>query len=380
MEELDKFKDIRPYTDQEAMEVCKEISKHPAIYSIMKVLNPYLKKEEVAEYIESFQSVDDFQRKFSYPGLRHIIEKTSDGVSESGLDQLDKESSYLFISTHRDIMLDTSLLNFLMFHHGMKLSEAAIGDNLIKRDLLNKLARLNRNFIVKRDAPVREMILNSKLLSEYINFVVNKKNRSVWIAQREGRTKNGIDITNPGLLKMITMANKKGESVVDYLKTLRIVPLAISYEYDPTDRMKIDELIAKENNEIYLKERNEDFQQIMTGLIGNKKRIHLTASKVLNEELDVLEDLSGNKLLKRLAEIIDSKIVDAYKLWPSNFIAYDLLNHTSKYSSEYNDKQKRSFVRRLEKRANQHSHDDASRTFLEMYANPVLSKEKIGVL
>jgi len=380
MEELEKFKDIRPYTDEEAIKVFKEISSHPAIYSVMKVLNPYLNKEEVKEYIESFKSVDDFQRKFSYPGLRYIIDKTSDGLSECGLDLLDKNSAYLFVSTHRDIMLDTSLLNFLMFNHGFKLSEAAIGDNLIKRDLLNKLARLNRNFVVKRDAPVREMIVNSKKLSEYINFVINKKNRSVWIAQREGRTKNGKDATHPGLLKMLTLASEKEQSVVDYLKNLRIVPLAISYEYDPTDRLKINELIAKENNEEYLKYRNEDFQQIITGLTGSKKRIHLTASNVLGDELNVLKDYQGNKLLQKLAEIIDYKIIESYKLWPSNYIAYDILNNTNKFESEYSPAEKKSFLRRLEKRATQHSHKDASRTFLEMYANPVISKENIGLI
>ncbi|MEN8137732.1 MAG: 1-acyl-sn-glycerol-3-phosphate acyltransferase [Bacteroidota bacterium] len=380
MEGLSKYDDIRPYTDEEAREVFKEISRHPAVFSMIKVFNPYLTKEEVIEYFESMTGIDDFQRKFSYPGLRLIIGKTSEGLTHEGLDNLDKDGSYLFVSTHRDIMLDTSLLNFLMLEQGMKLAEAAIGDNLIKRDLLSRLAKLNRNFVVKRNAPVREMVLNSKHLSEYIQFVLHDKKRSVWIAQREGRTKDGIDATNPGLLKMITMAASRKENIIDFLKSLKIVPLSISYEYDPTDRMKIDELIAKEHNMTYLKDRNEDFQQIVTGIIGQKKRMHLAAGKPLDKELDQLEGLNGNKLLQKLAEVIDAEIIRNYKLWPSNYIAYNKLMASSKFENLYNDFEERSFLRRIEKRAIQHDHDDAERKFLEMYANPVINNLKLGFI
>ena len=377
LEGLSKFDDIRPYTDKEAQQVLKEISKHPAIFSIMKVINPYLTKEEVTAYVRSLKSVDDFQRKFSYPGLRMIIDKTSEGLTHEGIDDLDVDGSYLFISSHRDILLDTSLLNFVMLGRGMKVSEAAIGDNLVTKDLLNKLSKLNRNFIVKRDAPVREMVVNSRHLAEYIQFVLHNKKRSVWIAQREGRAKDGIDVTNPGLLKMITMAAERGEDIIDFLKKSRIIPLSISYEYDPNDRFKLNELIAKEQDVPYLKERNEDFQHIVTGMMGLKKRIHLVANDPLDKELDVLEGLKGNKLLKKLAEIIDFKIISNYRLWPSNYIAYDKLKGTSEYKDCYNDFDEKSFLRRIEKRAVEHDHDDAERKFLEMYANPVISKRAL---
>lgn len=380
MEGLSKFDDIRPYSDEEARSIFKQISKHPTIFSIMKVLNPYLTKEEVVKYFESLNSIDDFQRKFSYPGLKLIIDKTSEGLTYEGLDNLDTNESYLFVSTHRDIMLDTSLLNFLMLDKGMKAAEAAIGDNLVTRDLLNKLAKLNRNFIVKRNAPVREMVVNSRHLSEYIQFTLHNKKRSVWIAQREGRTKDGIDATNPALLKMITLAASKKENIIDYLKKIKIVPLAISYEYDPNDRFKIDELIAKENNLPYLKDRNEDFQQIITGIMGQKKRIHLSVAPPLNSELNELKDLSGNKLLQKLAEIIDLKISEIYKLWPSNYIAYNKLYNTDKYKDNYNDFDEKSFLRRIEKRAIQHEHYDAERTFLEIYANPVTNQKKLDLI
>lgn len=377
IEGLSKFDDIRPFTDEEAQGIFKEISRHPAIFSIMKVVNPYLTKEEVTEYVESLRSVDDFQRKFSYPGLRMLIDKTSEGLTHEGIDDLDMDESYLFVSSHRDIMLDTSLLNFVMLERGMKVSEAAIGDNLVTKSFINKLAKLNRNFIVKRDAPVREMVVNSRHLSEYIQFVIHNKKRSVWIAQREGRAKDGIDATNPGLLKMITMAAGRGEDIISFLKKTRIVPLSISYEYDPNDRYKIDELIAKEQDIPYLKERNEDFQHIVTGMMGFKKRIHIAAGEPLDKDLGQLEGLSGNKLLKKLADIIDHKIISNYKLWPSNYIAFDKLKDSSEYKEFYNDFDEKSFLRRIEKRAVEHDHDDAERKFLEMYANPVISKINI---
>lgn len=379
MKGLSKFDDIRSFTDEEANGILKEISRHPMVFSIMKMVNPEIKKEDAVKFVESIDSITDFQRRFSYPGLKLIIDKTSDGLFVDGLSDLDTNGSYLFISTHRDIILDASFLNVLMIEEGMKVCEAAIGDNLVKKDIVYKLARLNRNFIVKRDAPVREMIENSRHLSEYIQFVIHKMVRSVWIAQREGRTKDGKDATNPGLLKMIVMSATKGEDVVEFLKKTKIVPLAVSYEYDPNDRFKIDELIARENDLPYMKDKNEDFQQILMGVMGNKKRIHIGVGKPLDKELDELKELRGNKLLKRLAEIIDYKISEKYKLWPSNFIAYDLLNNTKEYEHLYNKLEKKAFLRRVEKRAIQHENDEAQRTFLEIYANPVVNKRNLGI-
>ncbi|MCK5782680.1 MAG: 1-acyl-sn-glycerol-3-phosphate acyltransferase [Flavobacteriales bacterium] len=379
MEALSKFDDIRPYTNEEAKFVFKKLSKHPAIYSIMNIVNPDLSKNEVTSFFETLESVDDFQSKISYPALKSVIKKTSDGLTYDGIDNLNKDESYLFISTHRDIMLDTSLLNFIMLDYGMELAESAIGDNLIQRESLESLAKLNRSFVVKRDSSVREMVANSRHLSEYIQFVLNNKKRSVWIAQREGRTKDGLDATNPGLLKMLTMASDRKDNIVDFLRKMKIVPLSISYEFDPTDRLKLDELIAKENNLKYLKDRNEDFRQIVVGVIGNKKRIHVSVGKPLDKELDELEALSGNKLLKRLSEILDFEIVKNYKLWPTNYIAYDRLTETDRFGDMYNDSDEKSFLRRIEKRAVQHDHDSAERKFLEMYANPVLNKIKKGV-
>jgi hypothetical protein len=377
--DLNNFNDIRPFTDREAEVVLKKISKHPVIHSVMKIINPLLKKEEIEDYFQSFNTIDDFQRKFSYPALRHVIDKTSDGLQYEGVNSLEKDKAYTFISTHRDIMLDTSLLNFLLLGKGLKATESAIGDNLVKRETINSLSRLNRNFIVKRSASGREMLTNSKHLSEYIQYVLHSKKRSVWIAQREGRTKDGIDQTNSGLLKMLMMAASKQDDLVDYLKAMNIVPLSISYEYDPTDRLKISELIAKENNETYLKDRNEDFQQIVTGIIGKKKRMKLVAGKVLNEELDELRQFSGKKFITEFVKLIDLRIVDNYQLWPTNFLAYDILNETKRFSDKYNELEEKSFLRRLEIRAGRRIEKLAEEKFLEMYANPIVNKENLGL-
>ncbi|MCK5824114.1 MAG: 1-acyl-sn-glycerol-3-phosphate acyltransferase [Ichthyobacteriaceae bacterium] len=380
MNNLSKYDDIRPSTDEEAREIFKYLSKHPIVQSIMKLFNPTLSKEELVEYIASIKDVEDFQAKFSYLGMKYIKDITSDGLTYEGLDGLKPENGYLFISTHRDILLDAGFLNYLFYEHGLNLAEQAIGDNLISKNFISQLSKVNRNFIVKRDAPVREMVANSRHLSEYIQLTLHEKNWNVWIAQREGRTKDGLDKTNPGLLKMLTLAADRKGNMVEYLKKQKIVPMAVSYENDPNDRFKIDELIAKENAIPYAKAKDEDFQHILMGIIGKKKRMHLALGAPLDKELDELEGLAGNKLLQRLADILDKEIVRNYKLWPSNFIAYDILNKTDKYKSKYNKLEEKSFLRRLERRAVQHVHFDAERKFLEMYANPIVNKMNFNLL
>lgn len=373
MEEvISKFDDIRPYTDEESQKVYQMLAKHPSMIQLMRTVYPDYSEQEVTEELRSYKRVDDFQRKFAYPGIRQIIARTSDGVSFSGFDKLEKGKAYLFISNHRDIILDTTLLNMLLIEHGHLLTESAIGNNLVQRDFLHTVAKLNRNFIVKRDLPVRQMLEHSLTLSEYIHHVVCDKNRSVWIAQREGRTKDGNDQTHSGVLKMIGMAS--GDKLIEGLKELRIVPMSVSYEWDPTDGMKMTELMAKANNEEYVKGRNEDYRSIMTGLQGQKGRIHIALSAPLDEELDELKKLSNvNKQIRGVGEIIDRNIHANYKLWPSNYMAYDQLHKTDKYSDKYTEEDLVKFKRRLKKRLGKFDDQLAVSKFLKMYATPVMN-------
>jgi hypothetical protein len=273
--------------------------------------------------------------------------------------------------------LDTSLLNVALFEHGLTMTASAIGDNLVQKDFLLKLSKLNRNFLVQRGLTPRELLQSSKLLSEYIHQMLLRENRSVWIAQREGRTKDGNDQTQQGVLKMIAMAADE-LSPATYFKQLKVVPVSISYEYDPTDMLKMPQLLAQYKNELYIKEKNEDFITLMSGIIGQKKRIHIHIGNPLDEELTAIaqEFEAGNKQLQAIAQILDEAIIRGYQLWPTNYIAYDLLKGTSQFKNEYTEQEKLLFERRLEMRIDK-SDVFQRESFLAMYANPVIKKKNL---
>jgi hypothetical protein len=204
--------------------------------------------------------------------------------------------------------------------------------------------------------------------------LLSKENRSVWIAQREGRTKDGNDATHPGVLKMVAMASDE-KNCIDYFKKIKIVPVSIAYEYDPTDALKMPQLLAQAKDEVYIKDKNEDFITLLSGIIGQKKRIHIHVGDVLEKELDnvVLENDNSNKQIQAVAQLIDDSILQSYKLWPTNYIAYDILHNTQQFSSLYSEKEKQLFERRLELKINADNETERD-GFLAMYANPVVNK------
>lgn len=373
---MQKFDAIRPFYDSEINEALKNVINHPMMKALMNFTFPDVADEVWKEQLRKTHSIRDFQCNFIYQSVQRVLEKSSEGLTTSGFENLKPNTSYLFISNHRDILLDTTLLNTALFEHGLVMTASAIGDNLVKKAFLNTLAKLNRNFLVQRGLTPREMLQSSKLLSEYIGNLLLHENRSVWIAQREGRTKDGNDETNPGVLKMLGMASDE-KNLMDYFKKIKIVPVSISYEYDPTDALKMPQLMAEANNEIYIKEKNEDFMTILSGALGQKKRIHIHVGKVLDTEIDAIiaENDSTNKQIVALAQVIDDAILSNYKLWPTNFIAYDIVNKTNIYSHLYTENEKSLFERRLEMRID-HDNPVALDGFLAMYANPVVNKLK----
>ena len=373
---MQRFDSIRPYYDAEVNEAIHSAVNHPMMKAIMNFTFPELDDEIWKEQLKRTHSIRDFQCNFIYKALKKVLEKSSDGLSTSGFDTLEKNTSYLFISNHRDIILDTSLLNACLFEHGLVMTASAIGDNLVKRDFMNTLAKLNRNFLVQRGLSPRELLQSSKLMAEYVGQLLLRENRSVWIAQREGRTKDGNDATHSGVLKMLAMGSDES-NLMDYFKKIKIVPVSISYEYDPTDALKMPQLIAEANDEIYIKEKNEDFVTLLSGIIGQKKRIHIHVGDILDKELDkIAKDFDNtNKQVQALAQTIDDSILQSYKLWPTNYIAYDLLNKSTTYSHFYTDNEKSLFERRLEMKIDQNN-PLMVESFLAMYANPVVNKYK----
>lgn len=376
---MSKFDDIRPFDDSEVNEAVQSIVRHPMMKALMNFTFPETDENIWAENLKKTGSIGDFQKNFISHTIHKILETSSQGLTTSGFENLDKNTAYLFVSNHRDIVLDTSLLNLVLLEKGFIMTSSAIGDNLVKQTFLHVLAKLNRNFLVQRGLPLREQLKSSQLMSEYIYQLLKTENRSVWIAQREGRTKDGNDATQQGVLKMLAMASNH-VSPSAFFKDLKIVPLSISYEYDPTDVLKMPQLVAKQKDEVYVKSKDEDFTTMMSGVLGQKKRIHLHAGNVLCAELDDLESKSDNKnkQLQEIAQIIDQSIIQNYQLWPTNFIAYDLLYDTHQYSENYTEKEKQLFERRLEMRID--IDDEILRKgFLAMYANPVANKIKYTV-
>ena len=373
---MQRFDAIRPFYDSEINEALHDVVNHPMMKTMMNFTFPEVADGVWKEQLKKTHSIRDFQCNFIYNTIQKVLEKSSEGLTTSGFEKLEKNTSYLFISNHRDILLDTTLLNVCLFEHGLVMTASAIGDNLVKKAFLSTLAKLNRNFLVLRGLSPREMLQSSKLLSEYIGQLLLRENRSVWIAQREGRTKDGNDETNPGVLKMIGMGSDE-PNLMDYFKKLKIVPVSISYEYDPTDVLKMPQLMAEANNEVYVKDKNEDFMNILSGIMGTKKRIHISVGDVLDTEIDqiVAENDNVNKQVQALAQVIDDSVLKNYQLWPTNFIAYDILNETNKFAHLYKESEKSLFERRLEMRIG--SDNPVTRQgFLAMYANPVVNKLK----
>jgi 1-acyl-sn-glycerol-3-phosphate acyltransferase len=373
---MQKFDAIRPFYDTEVNEGIRSSIHHPMMKALMNFTFPETPDEVWKEQLLKTHSIRDFQCNFIYQSVQKVLQKSSDGLSTSGFEKLEKNTSYLFISNHRDIILDTSLLNAALFEHGLVMTASAIGDNLVKKSFLLTLSKLNRNFLVQRGLPPRELLQSSKLMSEYIGQLLLRENRSVWIAQREGRTKDGNDATHSGVLKMLAMGSDE-ENLMHYFKKLKVVPVSISYEYDPTDALKMPQLMAEANNEIYIKEKNEDFMTLLSGIMGQKKRIHIHIGDILNAELDQIAFVNDNtnKQIQALAQAIDDSILNTYKLWPTNYIAYDILHKTNAYESFYTENEKKLFEKRLDIKIDQ-DNPIALEGFLNMYANPVVNKMK----
>ena len=376
---LSKYDHIRPYHDEEVNHALKAIGTHPMVKSMLKFIYPQASEEYILEQLGNCNSIRDFQTNVITRGVQNVLSRSSHGLTTSGFDKLEKDTAYFYISNHRDILLDTCLINLSLFNNDLIMTASAIGDNLVKKSFLLELAKLNRNFLVQRGLSPREMLKSSRLMSEYMAEKILDDNRSIWIAHREGRTKDGNDVTQQGVLKMIALG-KGDSSVFEHFKKIKIVPIAISYEFDPTDMYKIPELMAKHYEEEYIKSSNEDFNSILKGLTGQKKRIHISAGEVLNVELDEIANSGepANKQFQQLATTIDKKIHSQYRLWPTNYIAYDMLHNSEKYLKEYTDKEKRQFERRVERRIDT-SDAVAYQNFLAMYANPVFNKEQLNV-
>lgn len=374
MRRKDLFAEIRPYTDQELPYAINRILVNQGFISSLANFLPGTSLPAVVKHIRKIKTCHEMQKEIFAPMVYTFIQRSIDKLTYGGFEKLDKEKSYLFIANHRDIILDSALLQIHLVENGLQTTRSAIGDNLLMAPIYTDLAKICNMFTVIRANTSRTMLINSTLLSEYIRMSICKDKKSVWIAQRNGRTKDGLDKTQQGVLKMLYSSEKT--DIFQSLKKLNIVPVTISYEFEPCDRMKAREVVLTKQNKIYIKEHNEDYRSITTGIFSYKGRVHLEfgepIDKFFNEDMHFV---SGNEQFQYIANLIDEQMYRNYKLFPNNYIAYDIRQNSNQFADKYTETEKRDFVKHLNRQANIEdvSFTKMKKMLLEIYANPVES-------
>lgn len=373
------FEKIRPYNDSEVNAAIGRIISSPLFDKILSFLFPLSEHVKIKQNISRLERSVDFQRQFVYKVISEILNRTSAGLTSSGFSRLTAGTPYTFISNHRDIVLDAALLDILLFDHGHETAEITFGSNLMISDFIIDLGKVNRMFVVNRSCNGRDFFRNSQLLSSYIRYTITEKKVSVWIAQRNGRTKDGSDQTEPALLKMLNYSGK-----MDFRKSfeeLNILPVAISYEYEPCCAFKIRELSHISQSGIYIKSREEDLNSILTGISQPKGRIHLS---VINNSTSLISEAdkksTTNEKINCLASLIDRSIHLCYHLWPNNYIAFDMLYGTSDFTNMYEDSDIDKFRKYMDEELSMLPEIDADLKkflFLKIYANPVVNRRKL---
>lgn len=383
---MDIFEEIRPYRDNEVAEVIQKLIvdkefvraitkyQYPRLMYLLPGLTKFLVKKGMKQRLSDINTVFDFQDMVA-KYVNKVLDKSVDELTHSGLDKLSNSEPYLFISNHRDIAMDPALISYLLHFDNHGTTEIAIGDNLLKKEFVSKLMRLNKSFIVKRSAKGREKLLATKLLSEYIHHSIESGN-NVWIAQREGRAKNGLDKTDPTIIKMFHMGKRDEEvklSLRETIDGMNIIPVSISYEYNPCDELIARELYEIDTKGSFEKDEKSDVISIGRGVEGYKGNIHLH----FGTKLEAIDDDAAN-----IAEQIDAQIIESYKLHPSNYLAYEIWHKEDSSIGpnlvELNVNQSELDNKREEFNERYNAFAPELRPyFIKMYANPVLNKLRI---
>ncbi len=373
------FEEIRCYHDEEVHEVLSRLIEEKQFMKVLSTVYPLLPKEVIKQRLLSFHDKYSFQTDMVYPFLQYLEANMTKGITLKGLEKTDKSKPYLYISNHRDIILDSALLCSKLIEQKMNTVEIAIGDNLLIFPWIEDLVRVNKSFIVKRGLSARQILESSQRLSAYIHHTINDKQQSVWIAQREGRAKDSNDRTQESLLKMFNMYGKG--SFTENLSELNICPLSISYEYDPCDFLKAKELYQRYLNPEFKKHPMDDLLNMQTGVMGYKGRVVYQLTGDIQNELKEIAAQSGNKneQIRLTAELIDRRIHSGYSIFAINKVAYDLLNRSNRFEGEYSTMEKLDFERYLSLQIGKIELADKDEDFLmtrllEMYANSLINQ------
>lgn len=376
-----RFDNIRSYADNEVKDaICELLNDKEFSYHVCSAIGRF-KYLVFKNRLKKIRSIEELQKSVSLPYVRHILKHTGSGLSWKAENIDFNRNSYLFISNHRDIILDPSILSVLLVKHSGTGVEIAIGDNLLIKPWIRHIVRLNRSFIVHRSLPPKELLESSRIMSEYIRMRICSDATSVWIAQREGRAKDSNDRTQKSVLKMIAMSGEG--SVVERLKSLNIVPLSINYEYDPCDYLKAKELQLKRDCPEYKKTKEDDMLSMSTGIQGFKGHIDFTFSAPITDQLEQIDQtVPANQQFAEIAQIIDNSIFTGYKLFSTNYIAYDLLKDTDTYADKYTQKEKEEFRTYIDNQIKRIDIPNPDYGFLhtkmlEIYANIVINQRSV---
>lgn len=379
-EELNEFTDISPYTDAEAVEALGKLADHPAVVEVSKAIFPDKEPEFLRKILKSVKSIDEFQILVMNKAVEWVLSTTAHNFSYDGIGNLKKiNGKFLAMSNHRDIILDPAITQVVLYRNAIPMTEIAVGSNLLTNKYIEYLIRSNRMIKVIRGINARQLYLSSQVLSKYIRECITSGRSSIWIAQREGRAKDGIDTTEQGLLKMLDMSGTA--DFTTNFEELNIVPLSISYEYEPCDILKARERLISRTQK-YVKGSREDLISIMTGIEQQKGNIHLNiGSPLTHDEIEAASCCNKNDRYQAIRHAVDVRIIEGYKLWKTNYIGYDMVNHTFKYRDKYTPEDVAQFTdyveHQLDKVEKSLCRADLRDIFLRIYANPVVSLENI---
>lgn len=379
-EELNEFTDISPYTDAEAVEALGKLADHPAVVEVSKAIFPDKEPEFLRKILKSVKSIDEFQILVMNKAVEWVLSTTAHNFSYDGIGNLKKiNGKFLAMSNHRDIILDPAITQVVLYRNAIPMTEIAVGSNLLTNKYIEYLIRSNRMIKVIRGINARQLYLSSQVLSKYIRECITSGRSSIWIAQREGRAKDGIDTTEQGLLKMLDMSGTA--DFTTNFEELNIVPLSISYEYEPCDILKARERLISRTQK-YVKGSREDLISIMTGIEQQKGNIHLNiGSPLTHDEIEAASCCNKNDRYLAIRHAVDVRIIEGYKLWKTNYIGYDMVNHTFKYRDKYTPEDVAQFTdyveHQLDKVEKSLCRADLRDIFLRIYANPVVSLENL---
>ena len=378
MVDLTEFEAISPYNDAEASEALSKLAEHPAVAMVSQKLFPTEAPDFLKNILKQIKTVDQFQEVVMAKFVRWAIDNTAHNFSYDGISNIDPDKAFLALSNHRDIILDPAITQIVLHMNGLPMTEIAVGDNLISSKEVEYLIRSNRMIKVIRGVSARELYLSSQLLSKYIRLNITNNRRSIWLAQRQGRTKNGYDTTEQGLLKMLDMSGT-GDFQQNF-EELNIIPMSISYEIEPCDILKAREIVISRTQK-YVKAPGEDWNSIMVGIMQQKGNIHLHIGKPLtSEEIAAAALCDKNDRYQLIRNAVDKRVIEGYRLWPNNYIAYDIVYSTDKYSENYTAEDKAKFIAYMEHQLGtvepEINRDELKEVFLGIYANPVLAKEE----